>query len=130
MQDGLCLVFGASGYIGTNLVERLRRDGRRVRAAARNRKVLEAREWIGVELVQADALDAASLPADVSVQGGGCISSLSGFTLGEIRGPLSLPPGAFNAGVSTRFIARSCTNCHNSIHGSDAPGRRGIYLFR
>ena len=39
-------------------------------------------------------------------------------------------PGAFNAGVSTRFIARSCTNCHNSIHGSNAPGRRGIYLFR
>jgi uncharacterized protein YbjT (DUF2867 family) len=63
MQNGLCLVFGASGYIGTNLVERLLRDGRRVRAAARNRKVLEARAWTGVELVEADALDPASLPA-------------------------------------------------------------------
>ena len=63
MQNGLCLVFGASGYIGTNLVARLLRDGRRVRAAARNRKVLEARAWVGAELVQADALDAASLPA-------------------------------------------------------------------
>ncbi len=63
MQNGLCLVFGASGYVGTNLVARLLRDGRRVRAAARNRKVLEARGWAGVELAQADALDAASLPA-------------------------------------------------------------------
>jgi len=63
MRDGLCLVFGASGYVGTNLVARLLRDGRRVRAAARNRKVLEAREWVGAELVQADALVPASLPA-------------------------------------------------------------------
>ena len=63
MQNGLCLVFGASGYIGTNLVARLLRDGRRVRAAARNRKVLEARAWVGAELVQADALEPASLPA-------------------------------------------------------------------
>jgi uncharacterized protein YbjT (DUF2867 family) len=63
MQNGLCLVFGASGYIGTNLVARLLRDGRRVRAAARNRKVLEARAWVGAELVQADALDPGSLPA-------------------------------------------------------------------
>jgi uncharacterized protein YbjT (DUF2867 family) len=63
MQNGLCLIFGACGYIGTNLVARLLRDGRRVRAAARNRKVLEARAWVGAELVQADALDPASLPA-------------------------------------------------------------------
>ena len=63
MQDGLCLVFGASGCVGTNLVARLQRDGRRVRAAARNLKVLQAREWNGVELVEADALDPATLPA-------------------------------------------------------------------
>jgi uncharacterized protein YbjT (DUF2867 family) len=63
MQDGCFLVFGASGYIGTNLVARLQRDGVRVRAAARNRKVLEARDWVGVDLVEADALDPATLPA-------------------------------------------------------------------
>jgi len=57
------LVFGASGYVGTNLVPRLLRAGQRVRAAARNVKVLEAREWQGVELVQADALDPSTLPA-------------------------------------------------------------------
>jgi uncharacterized protein YbjT (DUF2867 family) len=62
MQDRRFLVFGASGYVGTNLVVRLQRDGLSVRAAARNRRVLEARAWQGVDLVAADALDAASLP--------------------------------------------------------------------
>jgi uncharacterized protein YbjT (DUF2867 family) len=51
------LVFGASGYVGTNLVPALVAAGNvDVRAAARNRKVLEARQWTGVELVEADAL--------------------------------------------------------------------------
>jgi len=52
----LTLVFGASGYVGTNLVPELLARGRRVRAAARSRRVLEAREWQGVEIVEADAL--------------------------------------------------------------------------
>jgi uncharacterized protein YbjT (DUF2867 family) len=57
------LVFGASGYVGTNLVPYLAREGVRVRAAARNRKVLEAREWRDVELVEADALKPETLDA-------------------------------------------------------------------
>ena len=57
----LTLVFGASGYVGTQLVAALRAQGMPVRAAARNRKVLEAREWQDVELVEADALAPASL---------------------------------------------------------------------
>ena len=56
----LALVFGASGYIGTNLVPRLVREGWRVRAAARNPKVLQARcddpTWRSVDLLAADAL--------------------------------------------------------------------------
>jgi len=56
IAPGLVLVFGASGYIGTNLVKRLRRLDRPVRASARNRAVLEGRGWDGVELVDADAL--------------------------------------------------------------------------
>ena len=55
------LVFGASGYIGSNLVPALRAAGHEVRASARNVEVLEGRGWSGVELVQADALDPASL---------------------------------------------------------------------
>ena len=56
------LVFGASGYIGTNLTPRLVEAGWQVRAAARHRAVLEARDWDGVDLVEADALDPETLP--------------------------------------------------------------------
>ena len=56
------LVFGASGYIGTNLVPKLLEQGFSVAAAARHLDVLEARNWRGVDLVAANALDAASLP--------------------------------------------------------------------
>lgn len=59
----LHVVFGASGYIGSNLVPELLGAGRRVRATARNLEVLEGRGWSGAELQQADALDPASLPA-------------------------------------------------------------------
>ncbi len=58
----LHVVFGASGYIGSNLVPELLRTGRRVRATARNVEVLEGRGWSGAELVRADALDPATLP--------------------------------------------------------------------
>ena len=49
-------MFGASGYIGSNLVPHLVASGWRVRAAARNLAVLEARCWNSVELTEADAL--------------------------------------------------------------------------
>ena len=66
--DGpLYLVFGASGYIGSNLVPFLQEQGGvRVRAAARNIEVLHARDWQGVELAQADALDSATLNSALS----------------------------------------------------------------
>lgn len=59
----LMLVFGATGYIGSHLVPRLLREGCQVRASGRNRKTLEARNWAGVELVEADALQPDTLPA-------------------------------------------------------------------
>ena len=55
------LVFGASGYIGTNLVEFLLNEGRRVRASSRNIEVLQGRGWDGAEFCRADALEPASL---------------------------------------------------------------------
>ena len=61
------LVFGASGYIGTNLLPRLVREGWRVRAAARSLKVLQARcddpTWRSADLVAADALQPETLSA-------------------------------------------------------------------
>lgn len=38
--------------------------------------------------------------------------------------------GAPNAAVSSRFIARGCLNCHNAIHGTNAPSNRGKFLIR
>ncbi|MDE2935068.1 MAG: SDR family oxidoreductase [Chloroflexota bacterium] len=55
------LVLGASGYVGSHLVPRLVEERRAVRAAGRRRETLEAREWEGVEVVQADALARESL---------------------------------------------------------------------
>ena len=59
----LVVVFGATGYVGSNLVPRLLADGARVRAVGRQRRVLEARGWAGVEIVEADALDPSTLDA-------------------------------------------------------------------
>lgn len=55
-SQGLVLVFGASGYIGSNLVHKLLELDIPVRASTRNLEVLEGRDWQGVELVQADVL--------------------------------------------------------------------------
>jgi uncharacterized protein YbjT (DUF2867 family)/uncharacterized protein YndB with AHSA1/START domain len=60
---GLCLVFGASGYIGGHLVPHLIAEGRRVRASSRSKAVLEVRAWPGVEIVAADVLAPETLPA-------------------------------------------------------------------
>lgn len=49
---------------------------------------------------------------------------------GSRQGWLVPETGAPNSGVSTRFIARGCNNCHNSIHGSNAPADRGRFLIR
>lgn len=55
------LVFGASGYIGTNLVRFLVAEGVDVRATSRHVEVLEGRDWDGVDLLAADALQPATL---------------------------------------------------------------------
>ncbi len=65
-EKPLHLVFGASGYVGSNLVPFLQKEGVRVRAAARNIDILRAREWHSVELAQADALDAVTLTSALS----------------------------------------------------------------
>ncbi len=62
-DPGLCLVLGASGYIGSHLLPRLIDEGLHVRACARNRATLEAHGWDGAELTSADALRPATLDA-------------------------------------------------------------------
>ncbi|MBR2514351.1 MAG: DUF2867 domain-containing protein [Halomonas sp.] len=55
------LVFGASGYVGRNMVAHLVRQGVHVRAAARRRSSMEAEGWVSVDQVRADALDPVTL---------------------------------------------------------------------
>jgi len=55
------LVFGASGYIGSNLVPALIEQSFVVRASSRDSAVLQAREWPGVEIFEADALKESTL---------------------------------------------------------------------
>ena len=63
MSD-LCLVTGASGYIGGRLVPELLEAGYRVRVIARDPRSLRDRPWSDdVEMVRADASDAGSLVA-------------------------------------------------------------------
>jgi DmsE family decaheme c-type cytochrome len=38
--------------------------------------------------------------------------------------------GQPNPGVNNRLVSRACLNCHNAIHGSNAPGNRGKYFTR
>ena len=38
--------------------------------------------------------------------------------------------GWIAASPNTRLIARSCLNCHNAIHGSNAPANRGQFFLR
>jgi DmsE family decaheme c-type cytochrome len=38
--------------------------------------------------------------------------------------------GQPNAGVNNRLVSRACINCHNAIHGSNAPGNRGKFFTR
>ena len=58
------LVTGATGYIGGRLVPRLLAEGHVVRAMTRSAGRLRDVPWAGaVEVVEADALDPASLPA-------------------------------------------------------------------
>ena len=60
------LVFGASGYVGRNMVPYLLERGHAVRAAARNISVLEAHSWQGAELICADALKPETLDQALS----------------------------------------------------------------
>ena len=39
-------------------------------------------------------------------------------------------PSTSTSGPNTRFIARSCMNCHNEIHGSNAPAGRARRFVR
>lgn len=63
-EAALCLVTGATGYIGGRLITQLLEAGYKVRVLARNAQRLQSHSWIDkVELVQGDANDPGALDA-------------------------------------------------------------------
>ena len=51
---------------------------------------------------------------------------------GERRDP-DCPPsrtGQPNPSVNNRLVSRACINCHNNIHGRNAPANRGKFFMR
>lgn len=49
---------------------------------------------------------------------------------GQLAYGSSFAIGGPNQDRATRFEARSCVNCHQAIHGSNAPASRGHFLIR
>ncbi len=49
---------------------------------------------------------------------------------GQLAYGSSFSVGGANQDRATRFDARSCVNCHQLIHGSNAPASRGQFLLR
>lgn len=60
------LVTGATGLLGSHVVERLRRDGWRVRALVRDPSSAEWLRHVGAELVVGDTLEPSTLPPAVT----------------------------------------------------------------
>jgi len=98
------VVMGASGYIGTNLVTELAARGYRVRAVARSVDTLAARQWQGVDLVQADVFEPRTLEAalagqDVAYYLVHCLRAGENFDEAESRGAKNFATAAARAGV-------------------------------
>ena len=49
---------------------------------------------------------------------------------GDISAACLNKQGQPNANVNNRLVARACLNCHNAVHGSNAPGNRGKFFTR
>jgi len=53
-----------------------------------------------------------------------------GSAHGQLAYGSSFAIGGANQSNASRFEARSCVNCHQAIHGSNAPASRGLFLVR
>jgi DmsE family decaheme c-type cytochrome len=77
-----------------------------------------------------DCHDAARHPGTIYGAAGGFTCPPGATTDPANTACFNKAPGVYNSAVNTRLIARSCVNCHNAIHGSNAPGVRGKTFIR
>lgn len=111
----MILVTGGTGFVGSNLVRRLRKDGLPVRAVVRDAGSAKARALadLGAEAVSGDISDAPSLAAaaagcDTVIHLVGIIQEGKGFTFRSVHveGTKNVLDAAKQAGV-TRFVHQS-----------------------
>lgn len=121
------LVTGATGFIGSHLVERLRADGHEVTALARGPKKAAAVERLGATAVEGDlrrqdGLDEAAAGAERVFHLAGLVKARDEAEYQEVNGEGTrrLAKAAARAGVS-RFVLVSSM----AAAGPSTPGRRG-----
>jgi uncharacterized protein YbjT (DUF2867 family) len=107
----MILVTGANGFVGRNLVRRLRQDGIAVRALVRNAAKAARLRDLGAELVEGDISDPASLEAAMEgcekvVHLVGIIQEGRGFTFRSVHveGTGNVLAAAKKAGVRQFFL--------------------------
>ena len=123
--DGITLVTGAAGFMGSHLVEYLVERGVRVRATARPHKDTSFFDKLGVEFVPADVTRPESLPA--LFEGGvdrvfhlGAICNFSTpyerLHPTNVRGVARITRVALDAGIK-RFVHASSTSVYGPYRG-------------
>jgi uncharacterized protein YbjT (DUF2867 family) len=110
----MVLVTGGTGFVGTNLIQRMRKEGMQVRALVRNPDRARALKDLGVDLVQGDIADKASLEkaaanVDRVVHLVGIIQESRGVTFQGVHvdGTRNLLEAAKKAGVRHFFYMSS-----------------------
>ena len=124
------LVTGATGLVGSHVVERLRRDGWQVRALVRDRSRAAWLERMGVTLASGDTLEASTLsPAltgcDVVFHTAAAVTSGGGweaFRRPNVDGTANVVDAA--AAASVRLVHVSSVAVYGSRARYDASGRK------
>src|SRR4051812_21266221 len=122
-RDHVCLVTGATGFIGGHLAQRLVREGHQVRCLARAGSDTSLLETLGVEIATGDLADARSLVRAAEdcryvVHCGALVSdwaTVQEIARVNVQGTRDLLAASDRAGVE-RFVFLSTTDVHGATN--------------